>query len=121
MTRVAVHQPNYFPWIGYFHKLAAADIFVLLDNVEFQRGNASSVTNRTTIKVSQGIQKMTVPVLRAGSSPLVQDVLIDQRQPLEEEASRDADGGLWKGPRIRRGVPDGGRDDRGGRRVARRT
>ena len=85
MTRVAVHQPNYFPWIGYFHKLAAADIFVLLDNVEFQRGNASSVTNRTTIKASQGIQKMTVPVLRAISSPLVQDVLIDQRQPWKKK------------------------------------
>jgi hypothetical protein len=77
---VAVHQPNYFPWIGYFHKLAAADTFVLLDNVEFQRGNASSVTNRTIIKTSQGIQKMTVPVLRSGSSHLVQDIHIDQRQ-----------------------------------------
>jgi hypothetical protein len=85
VTRVGVHQPNYFPWIGYFHKLAAADVFVLLDNVEFQRGNASSVTNRTTIKTSQGIQKITVPVLRAGASPLVQDVLIDSRQPWKKK------------------------------------
>jgi len=80
MTRIGVQQPNYFPWIGYFHKLAAVDAFVLLDNVKYQSGNASSVTNRTTIKASRGPQKMTVPTLRAGGQQDLQNVRIDQRQ-----------------------------------------
>ena len=32
---VAVHQPNYVPWPGYFHKLAHADVFVYLDSVQY--------------------------------------------------------------------------------------
>ena len=34
---IAVHQPNYLPWLGYFHKLSRVDTFVFLDNVQFAR------------------------------------------------------------------------------------
>jgi hypothetical protein len=30
-TVVAIHQPNFLPWLGFFDKLARADVFVLLD------------------------------------------------------------------------------------------
>ncbi len=43
---VAVHQPNYLPWPGYFHKIAKAGIFVFLDDVQFSKG---SYTNRVQI------------------------------------------------------------------------
>ncbi len=57
---VAVHQPNYLPWIGYFHKMANADIFVLLDTVQLPRG--SSVANRSQIKSAGGALQLTVPL-----------------------------------------------------------
>jgi len=34
---VIIHQPQYLPWIGYFDKLNRADVFVLLDNVQYKK------------------------------------------------------------------------------------
>jgi hypothetical protein len=34
---VAIHQPNYIPWLGFFHKMKNSDIFVLLDNVKHSK------------------------------------------------------------------------------------
>lgn len=56
---VAVHQPQYLPWLGYFDKIDRADAFVLLDNVQFKKNEWQ---NRNRIKTSQGWQWLTVPV-----------------------------------------------------------
>jgi WbqC-like protein len=57
---VAVHQPNYIPWLGYFHKLAACDVFIYLDAVQFPRGQSFGARNR--IKTPNGVSFLTVPV-----------------------------------------------------------
>jgi len=57
---VAVHQPQYLPWLGYFDKIDKADIFVLLDTVQFKKNEWQ---NRNKIKTAQGWQWLTVPVL----------------------------------------------------------
>ena len=36
---VAIHQPNFVPWLGYFDRMIRADMFVLLDHVQFERRN----------------------------------------------------------------------------------
>ncbi|MGD9537693.1 MAG: WbqC family protein [Alphaproteobacteria bacterium] len=43
---VAIHQPNYLPWLGYFHKIAQADAFVFLETAQYSKG---SYTNRVQI------------------------------------------------------------------------
>jgi hypothetical protein len=59
-TVAAIHQPNYLPWPGFFHKLAAADVFVHLDAVQFPRGQSFAARNR--IKTPNGVTFLTVPV-----------------------------------------------------------
>lgn len=56
---VAIHQPNYLPWIGYFYKMMKADCFVLFDNAQYPKG---SVCNRNKIKTPEGSKLLTVPV-----------------------------------------------------------
>ena len=56
----AIHQPQYLPWLGYFDKMAGADVFVLLDDVQFKKNEWQ---NRNRIRDAQGWQWITVPVL----------------------------------------------------------
>jgi hypothetical protein len=60
---IAIHQPNFLPWLGYFHKLATADAFVFLDDVQYSK---NSFTNRNRIKTHAGIQWLTVPLRTSG-------------------------------------------------------
>lgn len=57
--KVAIHQPNYLPWMGYFEKIASADIFVFLDNVQYSNQGGH---NRNLIKASGEKKYLTIPV-----------------------------------------------------------
>lgn len=59
-VRLAIHQPNYIPWLGYFAKMAESDIFVYLDAVQYPRGQSFSPRNR--IKTPNGPAFLTIPV-----------------------------------------------------------
>ena len=56
---IAVHQPQYLPWLGYFDKISKADIFCYLDNVQYKKNEWQ---NRNRIKTAQSWQWITVPV-----------------------------------------------------------
>jgi hypothetical protein len=60
---VTIHQPNFFPWLGYFDKMRLADVFVLLNTVPFTKGGYQ---NRIQIKGSNGVQWLTIPVKNKG-------------------------------------------------------
>jgi hypothetical protein len=57
---VAIHQPQFMPWQGYFDKIMKSDIFIFLDNVQFKK---NEFQNRNKIKTAQGWMWLTVPVL----------------------------------------------------------
>ncbi len=57
---VAIHQPQFMPWLGYFDKILKCDVFVFLDNVQFKK---NEFQNRNKIKTAQGWMWLTVPVL----------------------------------------------------------
>lgn len=57
--KIAIHQPQYFPWLGYFDKIRQADRFVILDDVQYKKNEWQ---NRNRLKTAQGWQWLTVPV-----------------------------------------------------------
>jgi WbqC-like protein family len=77
--RVAVVlQPSYLPWLGYFAQLKQSDVFVIYDDVQFDK---NGWRNRNRIKTAQGAQWLTVPVLTTGQQrPTNRDVAIDNKQ-----------------------------------------
>jgi hypothetical protein len=61
---VAIHQPNFLPWLGYFDKIARADIFVVLDSVQFSK-TGGTWSNRVQMLVAGRPAWLTVPVVRS--------------------------------------------------------
>ncbi len=59
MRIISIHQPAYLPWLGYFHKIALADIFVFFNTTQFEK---NSFINRNKIKTSHGPIWLSVPV-----------------------------------------------------------
>ena len=57
--KIAIVQSNYIPWKGYFDLIAAADAFVLYDDMQYTRRDWR---NRNQIKTAEGLQWLTVPV-----------------------------------------------------------
>ena len=59
MTKISIHQPVYLPWLGFFNKIALSDIFVFLDDVQYEKNGWQ---NRNKIRTSDGDMWLTVPV-----------------------------------------------------------
>lgn len=59
--KVAIHQPQFFPYAGFFHKLGCADAFVIMDDVQYDK----RFTNRNRILAPQGPMWLTVPIDKA--------------------------------------------------------
>lgn len=62
--RIAVLQPSYLPWLGYFDQIARVDAFVFYDDVQYDK---NGWRNRNRIRTAEGWQWLTVPVALTGS------------------------------------------------------
>lgn len=84
---LAAHQPNYLPWLGFFHKLARCDVFVLLDGVQYAR---RSYTARCLVKQPDGAKHwLTVPVFKTGRyDQAIAAVAIDDERPWQQAHRR---------------------------------
>jgi len=71
--RVAVLQPGYLPWLGFFDQMIRSDIFIIYDDVQYDR---NGWRNRNRIKTPHGPLWLTVPVHVRGF-PLIKDVRVN--------------------------------------------
>ncbi|MFN2533461.1 MAG: WbqC family protein [Pyrinomonadaceae bacterium] len=60
---VAIHQPTFFPWLGFFNKIHRANVFVILDNVQFSK-KGGTWANRVKLLVGAKPKWITMPVDR---------------------------------------------------------
>ena len=76
---VGIHQPNFFPWIGYFNKIIMSDTFILLDDVQFPK-TGGVWTNRHSILENGSSKWATVPISRSfpGTKKINEITVADQ-------------------------------------------
>lgn len=74
MTRIVViHQPDFLPYLGFFHRLLHTDLFVILDNTQFVHSN-HGWTHRDKVKTPQGERWLTVSVRKAPRDTTINEV-----------------------------------------------
>ena len=72
--KIAISQPTYLPWCGYFDLIDQVDTFVILDSVQFEK---QSWQHRNRIKTATGLQWLTIPVsFRGHFGQLIHEVEI---------------------------------------------
>lgn len=60
---LSINQPAYMPWIGYYDRIDASDLHIVLDHVQFEK---NSFVNRNKIRTPKGWMWLTVPVQTKG-------------------------------------------------------
>lgn len=95
---VAIHQPSFLPWLGYFDKILRSDIFVILDNVQFQK-TGGTWSNRVKILVSGSPQWITIPVKRNYNGfRNINEMKIDETKPWRDKLLRSIEINYKKTP-----------------------
>lgn len=82
VVRVAIHQPQYLPWTTLIAKACFADVFVLLDDVQFQR---RGFQNRTLVTHAGQDTYVTIPVEKHGQKTAIRDIAISYEIPWQEK------------------------------------
>jgi hypothetical protein len=101
---LAVLQPGYLPWLGFFDQMRRSDVFVYYDDVQFDK---HGWRNRNRIKTDKGPLWLTVPVRHAGMDwPRIDETLIDRTTPWARKHVRSIRQYYAKAPFLERYLPE---------------
>lgn len=81
---VVIHQPEYFPWLGFLDKARQADVLVFLDSVQFDR---SSLQHRAKILGAQGPVWLTMPFVHRFPQDIDEVTFADRRWAVKHQKS----------------------------------
>lgn len=76
--RVTIHQPEFAPWLGLFDKVRGTDLFVLLDDVEFEK---NYFQNRNRVRTANDWSWITVPVHHGTTTPIDEVTIAKEDNP----------------------------------------
>ena len=80
---VTIHQPEHFPYMGYFQKMEKADLFVILDNVNYRK---NYFQNRNRFLNSNGVEEwFTIPVEKDATKKWIKDVKVNTHIPWKKK------------------------------------
>ena len=93
---VGILQPGYLPWLGFFEQMYRSDVFVMYDDVQYDK---HGWRNRNRIKSPNGVQWLTVPVLIKGQGkPEIRDVRINKAERWQKKHIRTIEQNYRKAP-----------------------
>ncbi len=75
MLTVCIHQPDFAPYLGFFHRLLMADHFIILDDAQFIKGGWQ---NRDRIKGKQGPAWLTLSIVKKFPQQ-INEVMLDSK------------------------------------------
>jgi len=75
--KVAVMQPYFLPYIGYWQLLSEVDHFVLYDDVNFIK---KGYVNRNNLLINGMIKSFTIPLIKASQNRLISEIEVDSNQ-----------------------------------------
>jgi hypothetical protein len=79
---VTIHQPEHLVWLGLIKKISDADVFVILDSVQFEK---NYFQNRNKIRTKDGWIWLTVPVKNSPLETLIKDIEISYDKPWQKK------------------------------------
>ncbi len=101
--RLAVLQPSYLPWLGYFDQIDRVDVFVYYDDVQYDR---NGWRNRNRVKGPNGPVWLTVPVKHTGRGlQRICDVEIDGQRNWAQKHLRSIAQFYAKAPYVNDYIP----------------
>lgn len=98
MTVVAIHQPNFFPWLGFFDKIVRSDVFILLDHVQFQK-TGGGWSNRVKLLISGEARWVTAPIMRSFHGVrMINQVAFSPSDPWRDKLLKSLSGSYGRAP-----------------------
>jgi WbqC-like protein len=95
---VAIHQPNFLPWLGFFDKIRRSDVFVVMDNAQFSK-TGGTWSNRVQMIVNGEPAWITVPIVRAYHGlRTVREMRINDQQPWRDKVLRTVEHSYRRAP-----------------------
>lgn len=95
---VAIHQPNFLPWLGYFDKIARSDVFVFLDDVQFPK-TGGLWSNRVKMRVAGEARWITAPIHRTFHGfALTNEIRLNDEKPWRKKLLKTLNANYAKAP-----------------------